>query len=228
MGVCHVCGDLGKDGGCSRCGLTPRAHVSVKSVQLDMPVDLIPISYQGKIWEKPVATKDTPLRFAEFDSKLERVLKEFLAGRIPPFSMFIGAPAKYGKHSFAYSCLQTAAVQRYTIAPLFSVSDWRRLYRVSQMNPFYKLYETYTWDNLITRDVVFMYVDHSEERYDCLSMMRDILDTRAGFGKPTFIVSDFNLTDLVPRWGDTSYTDIYNPDPSRDMRRYPVVLNRFQ
>lgn len=225
---CHTCGNLGKEGGCPRCGLTTRQLVQATTMQLDIPADVIPITYQGKIWEKPATTKDTPLKFAEFDNKLERVINEFLSGRIPRFSMFIGAPAKYGKHAFAYSCLQTAFAQRFSIAPLLSTSDWRRLYRVSQMNPFYRLYENYTWDGLILKDVVFIAVDHSDDRYDVISLLRDILDARAGFNKPTFIVSDYKLTELVPKWGDAAYMDIYNPDPSRDLLRYPVVLNRFE
>ena len=225
--VCHVCGGLGKEGGCPKCGLTPRARAAVKTMHLDVPVDVIPVTYQGKLWSH-VTEEGASLVFKDFDEKLERVSQEFLAGRVPKFSMFIGAPAKYGKHAFAYSCMQTALVQSFSVAPLFTTSDWRRLYRVSQMNPFYKMYDKYKWDDLIAKDVVFLSVDHSDDRYDVIGLLKDILDTRATFGRPTFILSDYKLVELVPQWGKESYNSIYNPDPSRDFYRYPVIIHRFE
>lgn len=226
--ICHTCGGLGKAGGCPKCGLTPRGQVVAKTMQLDIPADIIPVTYQGKLWEKPIATEQVIMKFRDFDDKLEKVLQEFLAGRIPKFSMFIASPAKGNKHSFAYSCMQTALVQRYSVAPMLSTSDWRRLYRVSQVNPFYKLYDHYKWDDLISMDVVFLSVDHSEDRYDVISLLKDVLDTRANFNRPTFVISDFRLTELVPQWNQQSYGIIYNPNPQRDFFRYPVVLQRFE
>ena len=221
---CHLCGDKGKDGGCPRCGLTPRKNVAVKSMHLDVPADIIPVSYQGKLWEKHEVVEGTPAKTIDFESNLEKVLNEFISGRVPSFSMFISAPPKSNKHWFAYSCMQTALVQRFSVSPMFSTSDWRRLYKVSQMNPFYKLYDAYKWDDLIKRDVVFVFVDHSDDRYDTISLLKDIFDARACFSLPTFVLSDYKLTELVPQWGKEMYSMIYNPNPSCDRMRYPVVL----
>lgn len=225
--ICHMCGGYGKEGGCPRCGQTPSGVVAVKTLQLDIPIDMIPAAYQGKLWSPPVGDENTPLKFKEFDSNLETVLKIFLDGKIPHFSMFIATPMKYGKHAFAYSCMQTALAQGKTVAPLLTTSDWRRLYKISQMNPFYKLYDAYTWDNLVSRAVVFLSVDHSDDRFDVVGLLKDILDTRAAFNLPTFIISDYKLTELVPKWDAKSYNAIYNPDPKRDYLRYPVILHRF-
>lgn len=225
--ICHTCGGLGKEGGCPKCGLTPRKRTEVQTLHLDVPADVIPLPYQGNLWTKPELGENATARMRDFDDKLERVAQEFMSGRIPKFSMFISSPAKYGKHAFAYTCLQTALAQQFTIAPLFTTSDWRRLYRVSQMNPFYKLYDSYKWDDLIKRDVVFITVDHSEDRYDVISLLKDIYDIRSTFSFPTFVISDFRLEELVPRWGAENYSLIYNPDPKRDFNRYPVVLSRF-
>ena len=226
--VCHTCGGLGREGGCPKCGLTPRKHVTLQSMRLDISADIIPVAYQGNLWERPQLEAGVPAKFVDFDEKLDRVLKEFLSGRLPKFSMFLAAPAKYGKHSYAYSCMQTALVQNLTVAPLFTTSDWRRLYRVSQMNPFYRLYDKYKWDDLISKDVVFMSVDHSDDRFDVISLLKDIYDTRSGFGLPTFVISDFKLNELVPQWGKESYNQIYNANPQRDYNRYPVILHRFE
>lgn len=228
--VCHVCGGMGMDlpEGCPRCGLTLHKAVTTKTMQIDIPLDLIPLPYQGKIWEPPEPTASTPLKFREFDASLNKVLKEFLTGKVPFFSLFVSSPPKYGKHDFAYSCMQTALTQSFTVAPLLSTSDWRRLYRVSQMNPLYKMYDMYTWDNLVARDVVFIAVDHSDDRFDVLGLLKDVLDTRARFGKSTFIISDYQLESLVNRWNSNNYAMIHNTDTKRDYARYPVILQRFE
>ena len=95
------------------------------------------------------------------------------------------------------------------------------------MNPFYKLYDKYTWDNLVSRDVVFMSVDHSEDRFDVIPLLKDVLDTRARLDRPTFIISDFRVTELSPQWKSRSHGTIYNPMPERDYNRYPVFIQRF-
>lgn len=225
-GRCHKCNNEGMEGGCPRCGRTPRSVVAHATLNLELPADIIPSSYQGMVWEKPVAD-DLPLHLRQFDDALERVYNMFLSGKIPKFSMFIGAPPKSDKNKFAYCCMQTAFAQKFSVAPLLSTADWRRLQKVSQINPFYKLYGKYQWDTLISLDVVFMFVDHSDERFDEIPLMKSVLDTRAAFELPTFIISDYQLNELVPRYDKESYLAIHNPADKRDYFRYPVVIHRF-
>ena len=219
---CHVCGNKGKPGGCPACG---RKEGQFVKLTLNAPIEMIPIQYQGKTWESPTEGSQVSRQFNE---KLEKVLTLFQKGDVPKFSMFIGSPAKEGKHLFAYSCMQSALMAGYSSAPLFTTSDWRRLYRVSQTNPMYKLYGQYQWDHLVKMDVVFLSVDHSSDRYDCIALLKDIYDTRAAFNLPTFVISDFKLNELVPGWDKKQYSLIYNPDPNRDTLRYPVVLHNFE
>lgn len=224
--ICHLCNNEGKEGGCPRCGKTPRAVVAERLISFDIPTDIIPVVYQGQVWEKP-PQGDLPLRMQEYDNALEKVYNKFLLGDIPAFSMFLGAPPKSDKTKFAYCCMQTAMTQHYSVAPLLSTSDWRRLQKVSQVNPFYKLYGKYKWDELISKDVLFMYVDHSDERFDEIPLMKSVLDARAMFSLSTFIISDYKITDLVPRYGQEAYSIIYNADDNRDYRRFPVIIQRF-
>lgn len=223
---CHRCNNEGTKEGCPRCGRTLRSAVAVKTLNLEIPTDLIPQPYQGIVWEKP-NPEGLPLHIQEFDRSLEKVYNYFLSGRIPSFSLFLGAPPKSDKNKFAYCCMQTSLAQRFSVAPLLSTSDWRRLQKISQMNPFYKLYGKYQWDTLISLDVVFMFVDHSDERFDEIPLMKSVLDSRAAFGLPTFIISDYKLTDLVPRYDKETYSAIYNPSDQRDYLRYPVIIHRF-
>ena len=227
MAKCHLCNDQGKEGGCSRCGLTPRKSVAVNLHVTPLPADVIPIAYQGKVWSKSNNT-DIPANFKQFDDLLERVYNIFLTGQLPRFSMFIAAPPKSGKNMFAYSCMQTAYAQKFKVAPLLSTADWRRLHAVSQTNPFYKLYGQYQWDRLVMLDVVFMFVTHTEEHHNDIPLIKNILDTRATFNLPTFIISDYLLTELIPKWNSEQYSMIFNPDEQRDYLRYPVIAHRFE
>lgn len=224
--ICHVCGGFGKEGGCPRCGLTLRNASLKKTMHLDIPADIIPIPYQGKLWEHQV-DEASSLKFQEFDSALVKVHTEFLQGRVPSFSLFIAAPPKYGKQEFVYSCMQLAIAQKFTVSPYFSTSDWRRLYRVSQVNPFYKMFDKYQWDKLLCVDVVFISVDHSEDKYDVIPLMKDILDARSRMSKSTVFISDVKLEDLTSVWGGNDYNMIFNSDTNRDFARYPVILQRF-
>ena len=223
---CYVCNSQGKEGGCPKCGLTPRAVNQIQVMKLDVGSDIIPKAYHGKMWEKPVGT-DLPAQFKEVDVSMEKVYNSFLKGKIPSFSLFLASPPKTGKNTFAYSCMQTALAQNFSVAPLLSTSDWRRLLKVSQMNPFYKLYGRYQWDKLICTDVVFMFVDHSDDHHDDIPLLKSVMDARAAFDLSTFIISDYKLTDLVPSWNSEVYTTIYNPDTQRDYLRYPFILHRF-
>lgn len=224
---CHQCDGKGLPGGCPRCGLTPRSVTMSKVASAHIATDLIPTTYQCKSWAPPELDDKAPLQCKQFDESLQKVHDVFLKGELPTFSMFIAAPSKYGKMQFAYSCLQAAIAHGFSVAPLMISSDWRRIYRVSQTNPMYKLFGKYRWDDLITKDVVFLSVDDSDDRFDVIGLLKTLYDTRAMQGLPTFIISDYMITELVPRFNASDYNKIYNPDPGRDYLRYPVILHRF-
>lgn len=226
MDFCHKCNNEGLEGGCPKCGRTPRKVAGQQALVFDVPTDIIPVPYQGKLWECPDPA-GVSVVCRQVDEGMEKVHNKFLKGEIPAFSMFIAAPPKSGKNLFAFSCMQTALMHKFSVAPYLSTGDWQRLHKVSQMNPFYKLYGKYTWDKLIACDVVFLYVDYSDERKSSIPLMKSIMDARAAFDKPTFILSDYRLQDLVCAWKREEYTMIYNPDPNRDCLRYPVLLHRF-
>lgn len=230
MPKCHFCGDEGKEGGCPKCGLTIRKVTHGKVLALKVATDLIPTAYQGVTWERPVAPagQEFPMVFRHVDEAMEKVYNTYLKGELPSYSLFLSAPPKSGKNVFAFACMQTAVARGYNVAPLLSTTDWRRLHKVSQVNPLYKLYGKYQWDTLILSDVLFLYVDHTDDHNDDIPLLKSIYDTRASFGMPTVVLSDYRLNDIVPRWNSDLYGTIYNSNPKRDYLRYPVVLHRFE
>lgn len=227
--VCPVCGGMGKDTpdgkGCPRCGLTLRKTVDLNIGSTIMDSSIIPVYYQGQMWKKP--TQDNlPLETRKFDESLEKVLDVFLKGKLPTFSMFAGAPPKSGKNLWAYSCMQVALSYRFSVAPFLSTADWYRLDKTSKERPWYKLYNLYTWDNLIQSDVVFIYVEYDDDRYSVIPLLKTVLDARAAFNLSTMIISDYQLTTLVPAWKSRLYSVIHNADPTCNRLRYPVIIHR--
>lgn len=220
---CHTCGNNGKDGGCPECGRTTTT-LRLDKIDLPLPVSVIPVKYQGQIW---TPARQENAEVTPIDQRMQKVLELFQSNKLPTFSLFIGRPAKNNKHFFAYSCMQTAIMAGYSVAPLLSSSDWRRLYKCSQMNPMYKLYGEYRWDELVRKDVMFLYIDHSDDKYTVISLLKDLMDTRANFNLSTIVISDYELASLVPAWKSEEYALIYNPDPQRDLLRYPAVLQSF-
>lgn len=224
---CHTCGNKGKEGGCPECGrrLNELRLTELTTMDVTLPVNVIPLQYQGKLWAPTVLSEG---KLSHIEGSMLKLLEVYQRNKLPKFSLFLGRPAKSNKSLFAYSCLQTAIMAGYSAAPFLSTADWRRLYKASQINPLFKLYNEYRWDTLVQKDVVFLYVDHSDDKYTVISLLKDILDTRAGFNLATIIVSDYELASLVPAWKSDEYSLIYNPDPQRDMLRYPAVLQGFK
>lgn len=223
---CPVCHDEGIEGGCVRCGKEPRVVVKERIGGQLYDSSVIPEHYQGKMWSAP-NSEDKEL-YIDFDTKLTKIHDNFMVGRFLNFSLFIATPPKYGKLDFAYSCMQTALSYGYSVAPLLSTSEWRRLYTVSKMNSKFKMYGKFTWDELILCDVLFLTVDHGDDdRYDDIVLLKDIYDIRARRNLPTVVISDFRLESLVPRWKSDSYTLLHNTARDCDRLRYPIILHRF-
>lgn len=222
--ICRVCNDKGKEGGCPRCGKVIGNCALELNLMDTIPTDIIPLHYQGKFWVKPESHTE---REKQFDTTLNKVHEKFMRGEFPTYSMFIGAPPNIDKFIFAYSCLQLAQSNGRSIAPILMTGDWRRLYRTSQQNPTYKLFNKWDWNSLITKEILFTSVDSSEDRFDIIGLLKLLYDTRALQGLPTFVISDFELTTLVPKYRSEDYLKIYNSDNKRDYYRYPVVVQRF-
>lgn len=222
---CPVCYDMGKKDGCPRCGKSLVKNLDLDKVSIAFNPSLIPESYQGHYWNPPVSEDFV---MADFYKKLDKIHSIYLSAKPLPYSLFLAGPPKIGKLDFAYSALQASIAQGRTTAPLMSTSEWRRLYKIAQINPFYKMYGKYYWDDLICADVVIITVDYSDDHNDDITLMKDIYDIRARQNLSTTIISDFKLEDLVPRWNSSAYNLIYSSNPKCDRKRYPLIIHCFK
>lgn len=218
--LCIVCGDRGKPGGCPQCH---KDSDKIQSIATHgdplniLDLDLIPNPYQHKVW----VAGNSP-----FECKLQRIHNIFMDGSYPAYSFFLSAKPLYNKLLFAYSCMQAALARGLRVAPLLSTSDISRLMMTARKNPYYKLFNEYTYDDILYSSILFLTVSHFDNHYDDLLIMREILDVRARANKPTYFISDYPLESLVPSWGSDAYNNLYNVDPDCDRLRYPIIIQQ--
>lgn len=224
---CHTCNGRGLPGdGCPECGAKVNQTIDLRSTSFVINTDIIPSFYQGKTWEKPSYDGTETDLVKEIDDRVAAVQDKFLSGEKPSFSLFISCNEDYGKFIFAYSCMQAALLSGYTVAPLLSTADWKRIHKQSQINPGLKLYGNLRWDELVRRDVVFIYVDHSDDRLSDIWLLKTVLDSRATMGLGTYIISDYHLPTLSSRYNSKEYKALLSSAQKKDLNRFPIIIQR--
>lgn len=198
---------------------------------------IIPDCYDGVFWSRkklenehtdklpekfdiPNASNDR--LFVHFLDQLTKLDNIFRQGGIPDKSVYIIAPSGYSKTIFAYSCMQYALANDYTVAPLIDTIELKRLLILSSENLNYKLYGKFLYDDYITNEVVFITVTHTYYRYDAYSALEELLNRRARLGLSTFILSRYSLETLY-KWDKFNTLDSLKNSDSKDFRKYPAV-----
>lgn len=227
---CTKCFGLGLPSGCPKCGIDS----NLKTISLDstdesnLPLqiqltELVPDAYKGRYWSP---NTDSPnIKFKKVQDIMLRVYQLCSSGRIPGFSLFISGSQKLEKELFVYSCMQQLLIHNFSVVPFMSTLELRRVMRVTQYNPKYKFLDKWTYDKIISSDVLFLTVTHlSEDRHTDISLLQEVLDTRSRLNKPTIIVSDYSLESMVSYYGSKEYLLIFNTDSTRDTLRYPFIV----
>ncbi len=223
---CTRCYDKGKLGGCPKCGKDSTESQEQIIFSKEVDTILIPTKYKGVSWTKPEKAENN--LFSNFDNDLEKIHKKFMVGKPIKFSLFLAAPQNYDKLTFAYSCMQASLMHKKVVAPLLSTSDIRRLMRISQISPFFKLYQSWTYDAVMSADILFVTVTHIDDnRNNDIMLLHELYDTRARLDLPTIVISDYALESLVPKWESKIYSVLIGDGKNVDLLRYPRILQRF-
>ncbi len=223
---CTRCYDLGTPDGCPKCGKLSSSNKNKIVFSSDIDNSIIPTKYQGVVWTRPDEVKNK--LFYDFDSDLDKIHKKFLSGANLKLSLFIAAPQKYDKLTFAYSCMQAGLMNKFRVAPLLSTSDIRRLMCISQISPFFKLYKSWTYDLVMSADILFVTITHIDNnRHDDIMLLHELYDTRARLDLPTIVISDYTLESMVPKWDSKIYSVLVDIGKNADLLRYPRILQRF-
>ena len=100
--------------------------------------------------------------------------------------------------------------------------------RISQISPFFKLYQSWTYDAVMSADILFVTVTHIDDnRNNDIMLLHELYDTRARLDLPTIVISDYALESLVPKWESKIYSVLIGDGKNVDLLRYPRILQRF-
>lgn len=223
---CTRCFDEGKPGGCPKCGLNSDVMTRKQSTEVTPKVqmsELIPSSYKGLCWHRNEDEKSIAVKNVE--KAMDSIYLSCAKGRVPSFSAFICGPMRLNKELFVYSCMQELIVRDFKVAPFLSTIEMRRIIRNSQYNPRYRFLNVWTYDDIMTSDILFITITHlTEDRHSDISLLQEVLDTRSRLDKPTFFVSDYKLESLVSRYQTKEYLAIFNTNANRDKLKYPYIV----
>lgn len=199
---------------------------------------LIPDCYDGVFWSRKKIENDYTEKlpekfdipnasndrlFVHFLDQLSKINNIFRQGGIPNKSVYIIAPPGYSKTIFAYSCMQYALANNYSVAPMIDTIELKRLLILAAENLNYKLYDKFSYDEYLTSEVVFITVTHTYYRYDAYSVLEEIINRRSRLGLSTFIISRYSLNTLY-KWDKFNTLDSLKNSNSKDCRKYPAVV----
>lgn len=229
---CIVCGDRGTKEGCPKCGKKisnlnipePKKEAFITKSRFHE----IPDNYIGRIWSKDLLLSNNAgrggLRFANFVESLDKLHEKFIEGNIYGKSVFISAPSKTSKTVFAYSCMQHALKSGLTVAPLMDTLEAKTLLVNSAYKPEYKIHKFITYDDYITRDILFLAVTKTDYYTDAFTTCLDVMSRRSRMGLPTFIISKFSLKEISQDSVDNNISQLINVQSGEDPLKYPVIL----
>lgn len=235
-GYCFKCGGRGFiDKVCDSCGRQPEQ----KSLNFEFSDDNsdfvkkvnyfgIPEIYQGVIWNSDILKHDKPelekdYNFQHFLENLNRINNIFSRKTLATKSAIIIAPASFSKMTFAYSCMQRAINNGFTVAPLLDTIEIKRLFWLASENPKYKLYNKIEYDSYVMSDVCFATVTKSSQRSWAYEIIQELIDIRARKGLSTFIISRFDLSEIAQQDKSNSFESLTAINTC-DTCKYPAVI----
>jgi len=244
--VCFDCGGHGfPDKDCPTCGKKKTGTSfnliqnpeTKKNLLITSKLKRIPDQYVGVSWNKEfLMTTHAELisnqYFLYVIDQLEKIHTLFANGRIPTKSAIIIAPPKFGKITFAYSCMQYASLKGFTVAPLLDTQEVKRLCTLAADRPSVdkqmKELLGVTYDEYVSADVVFVTIIKTVYREEAYMVIEDLLDKRSRKGLPTFFVSRYSLETMSKRdWGrsfDVIKSSALDVNEVDNPLKYPVVI----
>lgn len=188
----------------------------------------VPPQYRGIFWDSGELLRmhpelETNLMFKRFVSNLEKINTVFANGLLSPKSAIIIAPAGFSKMTFAYSCMQRALNNGFTVAPFLDTIELKRLLVLAGENPNYKLFGNVDYDEYIMSDVCFVTVTKMRQREWAYEVLQELIDRRERKGLSTFIISRFSLAEISRR-DRSSQFEVISTAKTKNNVKYPAVI----
>ena len=171
--VCPECGHApaGSDSKLSQMSSFSQVKANTETTLVEEgSAEIVQPAYKGIFWNRRILENDNTeklpekfdiagryndrlfVRFLDQLTKIDGIFKE---GGIPNKSVYIIAPPGYSKTVFAYSCMQHALANGYSVAPLIDTIELKRLLVLASEKLDYKLYGRFSYDDYMSSDVVF-------------------------------------------------------------------------
>lgn len=235
---CVKCGNEGfADRACPECGfdrsklnLVIKDPDEIKAFINDMERTAIPKQYQGVEWEKSKLIESHQLlandiKFMKYAEQLEKIHKIFALGTVPSKSAIIIAPPKFSKETWAFSCMQQALLRGLKVARLLDTVEAKRVAVLASENPKYKLYNEVLYDDYLDSDVLFLTITKTQYKTDAGHIIMELLDRRSRLGRPTFIISRYQLKELVWKEKWEEFESIIDYNNTENSIKYPAIIS---
>lgn len=232
-GYCYVCANKGfADKVCPSCGREPKklSIISEESSQFLEKITKfgVPGVYRGNAWNADKLRNYFPSEannpiFNKYVERLERINQIFVKGLLTEFSAIIIAPAGYSKMTFAYSCMQRALDNDYTVAPFLDTVELKMFLSIIGDNPYYKLFGKISYEEYILSDVCFVTVTKLPSREWAYNSIQELLDRRTRKGLSTFIISRYNLSEISRKDASNEFSAMERVF-SNDYCKYPTII----
>lgn len=230
--ICRTCEDKGLIGGCPVCH---KVFNSVKLKKVEVTTETldsksIPKDYLGVVWdkEKLIANHQMYIENTQFKfliNQLDRMTEIFKRGEIPNQSVIIIAPRSMSKVTFAFSCMQLAISNGYSVCPLLDNTQIKRINRLSSDNPTSWCLKNYpTIEEVLTADVLFMTVDN-DNYATALRTIESIMEKRSRLDKATFVLTRYSLDKMSQFEKHDEYETLMDRTRSFNNKKYPIIIN---
>lgn len=203
---CLVCRDKGREEGCPKCGRETRItgnEVSRDITLTELNRMQIPRHYTKKKWDPLILKEDHSdyidnIDFNNYVGQLNRVLEHLEKGGTIPNSAIITAPMGSGKTTWAYNCMLELLKNNIQVPPLISTSQLKAMQTKAYERPTWQnKWQDFTYIEYIEADVLFVAVTKGPEYVYATRLLIDIVDIRSRMSKPTVILSDWSITNLI-------------------------------
>lgn len=231
---CFKCRDEGLVNGCPDCGKVFN-DIVVSKVSFDVTDDylsnLIPEYYRGREFNQELLI-DSHREF-ESDKSLIKYCKVLLniqnifkQGDVPKRSMIVISPPRFGKTIWSMSCNQIAHSNGKKTFPILDTRQLKRFLTMAVEKPKsdYIRGLSYSYEDFINADVVFVVIAKDESRYGAYLVMEQVLDMRGRNGKITYFLSEYSLRTLTYYDNDKTFKNLISDSKSGDNCKYPILL----
>jgi hypothetical protein len=191
----------------------------------------IPKAYLQMEWNSDVLIAGHPQykdskTFIRYVKALNKTITEFADGLIPTQSMIFIAPQTFGKQTFANCCLKEAMSHGYSVVPILDNTQIKRINLLSadKPNSDYLRLSSVTIEDLNQADVCFVTID-SDNYQNALKTAVSLMDKRARWDKPTFILSRYTLKQMSKFDYSNTYLGIVDTHRNNNNMRYPAIFS---